>query len=201
MKVLSPSASRICDIALVHFAERGYDASSLNEIAVVAGMRKPSLYAHFKSKDDLFNAVLNLALATERHYIEEMFASVPANDDEPGKLYTDNLSNRYESSAALRFLLRTAFFPPSELKASVTTGFEAYLDLLRERFGAGLENRYPALSANEISMFQDAYIGVIDSLHVELIYCSEGTYRRRLAALWRILGDSLSLAVGKGAHG
>ncbi|SQF98877.1 TetR family transcriptional regulator [Paucimonas lemoignei] len=201
MKVLSPSASRICDIALVHFAERGYDASSLNEIAVVAGMRKPSLYAHFKSKDDLFDAALNLALVTERLYIEEVFANVPANNEQPGKLYTDSLSNRYESSAALRFLLRTAFFPPSELKASVTTGFESYLDRLRELFGASLENTYPALSATEISMFQDAYIGVIDSLHVELIYCSEGAYCRRLAALWRILGDSLSLAVGKMAHG
>ena len=201
MKVLSPSASRICDIALVHFAERGYDASSLNEIAVVAGMRKPSLYAHFKSKDDLFNAVLNLALVTERLYIEEIFANVPANNEPPGKLYTDSLSKRYESSAALRFLLRTAFFPPLELKVSVTTGFEAYLDRLRELFGASLENTYPALSATEISMFQDAYIGVIDSLHVELIYCSEGAYCRRLAALWRILGDSLSLAVGKMAHG
>ena len=164
-------------------------------------MRKPSLYAHFKSKDDLFDAALNLALVTERLYIEEIFANVPANNEQPGKLYTDSLSNRYESSAALRFLLRTAFFPPSELKASVTTGFEAYLDLLRERFGAGLENRYPALSANEITIFQDAYIAVIDSLHVELIYCGEDTYRRRLAALWRILGDSLSLAVEKVARG
>ncbi|MGE1153958.1 TetR/AcrR family transcriptional regulator [Pseudomonas kitaguniensis] len=201
MKVLSPSAGRICHIALVHFAERGYDASSLNDIAVSAGMRKPSLYAHFKSKDDLFGAVLELALATERQYIEDVFAVKPTKSDGPNKLYTDSLSNRYESSAALRFLLRTAFFPPSELKKSVTSGFEDYLDRMRELFGAGLKVKYPNLSVDDLSMFQDAYIGVIDSLHVELIYGNEETYRRRLAALWRLLRDSLALASGKVTHG
>ena len=52
MKPLTPSASNICAVAVEHFADHGYDASSLNEIAVRAGMRKASLYAHFVSKDD-----------------------------------------------------------------------------------------------------------------------------------------------------
>ncbi|KMT54670.1 TetR/AcrR family transcriptional regulator [Pseudomonas fildesensis] len=201
MKVLSPSAGRICDIALVHFAERGYDASSLNDIAVVAGMRKPSLYAHFKSKDDLFGAVLDLALATERQYVEDRFAAAATSPVGLDTLYTDHLAHRYESSAALRFLLRTAFFPPAELKGAVSTGFEAYLDRMRELFGISIKAKYPALSANDLTIFQDAYIGLIDSLHVELIYGNEHTYRRRVAALWRILGDSLALAAGQVARG
>ena len=197
MKVLSPSAGRICDIALVHFAERGYDASSLNDIAVLAGMRKPSLYAHFKSKDDLFSAVLDLALTTERQYLEEQFAVAASASVGLDTLYTDHLAQRYESSAALRFLLRTAFFPPAELKGQVSAGFEAYLERMRELFGISLKVKYPALNATDLGIFQDAYIGLIDSLHVELIYGNEATYRRRVAALWRILGDSIGMAAGQ----
>ena len=40
MKPLTLSAHNICAVAVEHFAAHGYDASSLNEIAVGAGMRK-----------------------------------------------------------------------------------------------------------------------------------------------------------------
>lgn len=52
------------------FAEHGYDASSLNEIATLAGMRKASLYAHFASKDALFVQVFQRALVEETAYVE-----------------------------------------------------------------------------------------------------------------------------------
>ena len=39
MKPLTLSAHNICAVAVEHFAAHGYDASSLNEIAVGAGMR------------------------------------------------------------------------------------------------------------------------------------------------------------------
>src|ERR1700733_11152700 len=50
--------------ALVCFAERGFAACSLDEIAARAGVTKGTLYLYFRSKEDLFKAVVRGALVT-----------------------------------------------------------------------------------------------------------------------------------------
>ncbi len=42
------------------FLEKGLDASSIDDVAALAGTTKPTVYAHFKSKDELFSAVVEL---------------------------------------------------------------------------------------------------------------------------------------------
>src|SRR5271154_2516131 len=40
--------------------EKGFDEASMDDVAACAGTTKPTVYAHFKSKDELFNAVVEL---------------------------------------------------------------------------------------------------------------------------------------------
>jgi AcrR family transcriptional regulator len=42
------------------FLEKGLDASSMDDVAARAGTTKPTVYAHFGSKDELFSAVVEL---------------------------------------------------------------------------------------------------------------------------------------------
>jgi AcrR family transcriptional regulator len=42
------------------FLEKGLDAASMDDVAARAGTTKPTVYAHFKSKDELFSAVVEL---------------------------------------------------------------------------------------------------------------------------------------------
>jgi AcrR family transcriptional regulator len=44
--------------ALQLFAQRGYYGTSLNDVANMVGIKKPSLYAHFKNKDELYKTVI-----------------------------------------------------------------------------------------------------------------------------------------------
>lgn len=53
----------ILRVAAEEFAERGYDAASLNRIIDRAGMSKGSLYYYFDDKTDLFSTVVERATA------------------------------------------------------------------------------------------------------------------------------------------
>ena len=49
---------QILDKALQLFSERGYDAVSVGEIAKEVGIKAPSLYNHFQSKQAIFEAIV-----------------------------------------------------------------------------------------------------------------------------------------------
>jgi AcrR family transcriptional regulator len=197
-KPLTPSAANICAMAVEHFADLGYDASSLNEIAARAGMRKASLYAHFVSKDALYQTVFEIALDHERQYIAGCFEEEGERSSVPGYLHLERLIGRYEGSAHLRFLLRTAYFPPASIRPVITVGFEAYLAKIRQYFQHAAQEQYAWARAqpDQLEVFCDAYLGIVDSLHVELIYATPEGYAKRLAALSRVFSDSLSMLQG-----
>lgn len=54
--------NRILDAAELQFAQKGFTATSLRDIADAAGIQQPSLYKHFESKDALYRHVLQRAL-------------------------------------------------------------------------------------------------------------------------------------------
>ena len=56
------TALRIMDVAEDLFATRGYDGTSLRQIADGAGIKEPGLYNHFAGKQALYEAVLHRAL-------------------------------------------------------------------------------------------------------------------------------------------
>ena len=59
-RYLSSVARReeILDAALIEFADRTYNAVSMERLAECAGLSKAGIYAHFKSKEEIFHALL-----------------------------------------------------------------------------------------------------------------------------------------------
>lgn len=60
---------KIIKEALTLFAERGYNDVYVNDIAQAVGIKAPSLYKHFKSKQEIFNAILE---GMKRNYIQQI---------------------------------------------------------------------------------------------------------------------------------
>ena len=49
---------RIIEEALILFSEKGYSDVYVNDIAKAVGIKAPSLYKHYKNKQEIFNAIL-----------------------------------------------------------------------------------------------------------------------------------------------
>lgn len=64
-----PTKERILYAALDLFSEKGYDGVGVDLIAENAGLKGPSLYRHYKGKEDIFHSLIDLV---ESHYAEEI---------------------------------------------------------------------------------------------------------------------------------
>jgi len=62
----------ILDASLVLFAERGYDKTSLREIAEQVGVTKAALYYHFPSKEEILVALLEPLVQMQNALVAEL---------------------------------------------------------------------------------------------------------------------------------
>ncbi len=103
-----PRKEEILDVATRLFAERGYDGTSMNDVAERVGMRKASLFYHFATKDALYEAVLDRLITSMQAQLEVIYASsgtFPERLDE----VTDTLVRALGSHPyAARLLVREA---------------------------------------------------------------------------------------------
>ena len=85
---------RILDAALTLFAENGYDGTSVEQIANVVGIKAPSLYKHYKGKEDILNALIDSA--EERYEVmfgsEDNIGKVPQSREEFIKVTIERIS-------------------------------------------------------------------------------------------------------------
>ncbi|MBW8814151.1 MAG: TetR/AcrR family transcriptional regulator [Caulobacterales bacterium] len=69
--------AEIVEAALAVFAEKGFAAAKLDDIAARAGVSKGAVYLYFETKEDIFRAVVDQALAPNITAVRAMIAAHP----------------------------------------------------------------------------------------------------------------------------
>jgi AcrR family transcriptional regulator len=80
MRKSDRTRERILDAAAICFRDRGFAATRLSDIAAHAELQAPSLYYHFKSKEELIEEVLSLGVTRTFAHVQERVAAAPAED-------------------------------------------------------------------------------------------------------------------------
>ncbi|WP_053216213.1 TetR/AcrR family transcriptional regulator [Guptibacillus hwajinpoensis] len=183
-----PMIERIERAALPLFARKGFEGTSLSKIAKSVGIKKPSLYAHFDSKEDLFLSILQKVNRDYRDFLERQ-AHKYRNMRTEQKLYcllkdhTTYLENEDLGLLFKRFML----FPPLVLKDTLNEQFikseKALTDVLIEIVKEG--KRRGDIQADQSEAI-DAYICLLDGTFEQLFYYSEVVHEERLQNAWRI---------------
>lgn len=177
------------DIALDLFASEGFEGASLGRIADVVGIRKPSIYAHFRSKEELFLSVFERALRRKKRALFRFVGERRFDPfDDVLRGLAERLMDDYEQDAETRFLLRMSYFPPSSLHDRVMDLVNPFFEqgergltrLLRRPGSA--ERLYPD-GAREAAL---AYLTILDGVLAEAIYSSRANAARRFEAVWPV---------------
>jgi AcrR family transcriptional regulator len=77
--------ARLLDVATKLFMERGFDGTSIDAVAETAGVSKPTVYARYRDKRDLFAAVLR---ATIQRWLAPLSAAAEAAMVNPKNIET-----------------------------------------------------------------------------------------------------------------
>ncbi|MCR8844713.1 TetR/AcrR family transcriptional regulator [Paenibacillus sp. SC116] len=189
------TANRIQQVALTHFAEHGYAETSLAMIAEEVGIKKPSIYAHFKSKDDLFLRVVQNVFQSELNYITKLAEEkreLPLQQMLPLMLST--YQERYDTHPDMKFMLRTSFFPPSGMEQEVMERLYTYLDTLEKYVDSRITAAVQTGEIGDVDAEQAAraFLCLLDGFFVELLYGGPERASRRLEAAWLMFWRGLS---------
>lgn len=180
------SAEHIKQSAVLRFAAQGFDATTLAEIATDAGIKTPSIYAHFASKQALFWKLLEIAVKSELNILEQSLSDRPVVA--AMHAYLQQTVARFAFDPYLRFWLRSIYLPPVQLMNDISTydkNFAAALEniiskaLKQPEFG--LKN--PALPNSTLTL---GFTGLLRSVHAQLLYCGNSDSEQLLDALWDI---------------
>lgn len=67
---MNKTKRKIFETSMKLFAEKGYDATSIEEITSVVGVAKGTLYYHFSSKEEIFNFLVDEGMKLLKNSIE-----------------------------------------------------------------------------------------------------------------------------------
>jgi AcrR family transcriptional regulator len=107
----------IVDAALRLFAERGYEAASVDDIAREAGINVAVIYSHFRSKEELYTSVLNDQWETVIVHQGQSAFSIPPGRDRLAAAYDAFFAWFEAHPDAWRLVFRETAGPPAVVQA------------------------------------------------------------------------------------
>lgn len=189
-------SNEIKEAALKYFTIHGYEGASLSQIAEEVGMKKQSIYAHFKGKDDLFLQVLRDAKETELSSKLQYFRKVDTKNPEKDLYgFLQLVIDLFQKNEHIKFWLRMSFFPPAHLEKEIG---QEVIDI-EEKVQAIMECKFhdwidaKLIVEDEAITPTYAFLGVVDSILLELVYGNdEKRLNDKLSASWKVFWRGIS---------
>ena len=137
-----PKSTRdlILDEALRCFAERGYEGTSLNDIAAGVGIRRPSLLHHFGSKEVLYGDVFERILSEWLERIDVAVAERAAGWDKVELVIRSGFELFAENPDYVRIMRREALDGGAHLGVDLATVLKPYVDEASRWFADQMDN-------------------------------------------------------------
>jgi AcrR family transcriptional regulator len=176
---------KVLDLALLLFWRKGYEGASMNDLSETMGITKPSLYAAFGNKEDLFRKALD-RYADGLVYVREALAMQKVSDVLDGLLYgaADALSDPANPPGCLAVQGALSCGDAAEtIKQELISRRAKSQDDLRERFQRGIDEGDLPDGSNASDLAR--YIATV--LHGMAVQAAGGATRKELRKIAKIV--------------
>lgn len=192
------TAARLQEAALARFAQQGYDATSMAEIAADVGIKKPSIYAHFRNKDALYLSLVPIVVETELAYARDVLKGGKTTKRQIHQ-YLAGIQERFDASPRVQFWIRALWMPPAHLLDDVMPPLHDFMTELETILKTALRGSpcVPNASRLSVDVLAMQCMAMIDSLQSELLYGGPAKYQRRLKSIWAVFDAALAPADAK----
>lgn len=166
------------------FARVGYEKAQLEEIAESAGFSKGALYAHFKSKEELFLALYKAKTVSYQAKLRHALGSAPTREKKIAafrSFYIDLSAEKYWALIVLEVKLFITRYP--EVKER--------LRQIDEQVGDSIEGALTGLFGNSARAAGEALGGIFSALVLEAELEPDVLPERKMRAMLGTIFDAL----------
>ncbi|GEM_PF-708363 len=192
------SAEMIRKSALKCFSIHGYEGTSLSMITDELGMKKQSVYAHYKSKEDIFMSVLDSVLQEEVEFLRGYFKGEFENAAECFDGFITKIKERSlsEKEGNIMFILRTSYMPPERMREEVAAKCHIFWEELEKAVCGVIEGSFE--DEEELQSRTIAMTTLIDGLFSALLYCGADVLERKQKACRELFMEPVYSAINIG---
>src|SRR5215831_17706471 len=115
LQAVSDTRQQLLLAALKSFADRGYAATSVQEIVDAAQVSKPALYYYFRDKAELFQALVDEAHDERLRLMEKAVARGKDLKSQLVEIFTASFDYLEKNRELMRIAFATAFAAPGEM--------------------------------------------------------------------------------------
>lgn len=182
-------------VALDHFADKSYEGTSLSVVASEVGIKKPSIYNHFKSKEDLFMAVVHFVY---KKYLNEINNLLDNNKgkspDVQLKLVMEKVTSYLSSEKSGIFYIHFLLFPPENLKNKIHEQFLKFENECDDLLIPILERAISLKLIRQLSLqdILDSFYCLLDGITMQSLSYDHLIGARKKEAAWQFFWNSIS---------
>lgn len=165
---ISKTRQKLVDVARQLFAKNGVENTTMNDIAIASGKGRRTLYTYFKSKEDVYFAVIESELERLSDKMDEVAAKKNRPQDKIIELIYTHL-NMIKETVVRNGNLRAEFFRNIWMVEKVRKNFDQdELDILRKVYQEGKEDG--EFDIDNVDLVADITHYCIKGLEVPYIY-------------------------------
>ncbi|MCQ6561965.1 TetR/AcrR family transcriptional regulator [Paenibacillus mendelii] len=182
------TATKLKLAALTLFTESGYEGTSMSQIAKAVGIKTPSIYAHFESKEHLFLTLVEFVIQED---CDQLLRIIAQTADQPPlervRAVFNHYSDRGTPTMEKSFLKRAIMVPPRHLRERLRQDFDGHERFLTHHIVLlfrGCMDGGAELDEEEECRLIALFYALVDGLIVERELYDKELFLERQEQLW-----------------